>query len=68
MREEDAVFTADEESEILMQHLRESYDDAQSRIATLQNDVADLVCILHTNGIPVPKHILERIEANKPLN
>lgn len=35
MREEDAVFTADEESEILMPHLRESYEDAQKQIATL---------------------------------
>ena len=46
MREEDTVFTADEESELLMQHLRESYNDAQNRITALQNDVADLVHIL----------------------
>ncbi|MCI6959814.1 MAG: hypothetical protein MR743_08235 [Oscillospiraceae bacterium] len=55
MREEDTVFTADEESKILMRHLRESYNDAQNRITALQNDVADLVHILQTNDIPVPE-------------
>ena len=58
MREEDTVFTADEESEILMRHLRERYNDAQNRIIALQNDVADLVCILQTNGIPIPEQIM----------
>lgn len=68
MREEDTVFTADEESEILMRHLRESYNDAQSQIATLQNDVADLVRILQTNNIHIPEHILEHIEKEKPFD
>lgn len=68
MREEDTVFTTDEESEILMQHLRGSYNDAQNRIAVLQNDMADLVNILQTNGIPVPEHILEHIEEEKSFD
>lgn len=68
MREEDTVFTADEESELLMQHLRESYNGAQNRITALQNDVADLVHILQTNDIPVPEHILEHIEEEKSFD
>ena len=68
MREEDTVFTADEESKILMRHLRESYNDAQNRITALQNDVADLVHILQTNGIPVPEHILEHMEEEKSFD
>lgn len=51
-----------------MQHLRESYNDAQNRITALQNDVADLVHILQTNDIPVPEHILEHIEAEKSFD
>ena len=68
MREEDTGFTADEESEILMRYLRGSYNQAHNRITALQNDVADLVRILQTNGIPIPEHVLEHIEAEKSFD
>lgn len=68
MRKEDPVFTADEESEILMRHLREIYNDAQNRITALQNDVADLVHILQTNDIPVPEDILEHTKEEKSFD